>query len=228
MSDQGSVFLVSGASGNLGQSVVAALAAQGARVVAADRRDARAGPDVALGVGGVDFLDPAACDALVAQALERFGRLDGVAHTVGGFTMVAAAEADPEAWERMFRLNLITTANLFRAALPPMRAAGRGSLVAVAAGAALSAGTRLGPYAASKAAVLRLVDAFAAETKAEGVRVNAVLPGTMDTPQNRAAMPRADTSRWVRTGEVAQAIAFLLGDGASGVTGAALPVTGRG
>lgn len=82
-----------------------------------------------------------------------------------------------------------------------------------------------GPYAACKAAVLRLVEAFAAELKSEGVRVNAVLPGTMDTPQNREAMPNVDLARWVRPEEVAETIAFLLDVSASGGTSAAIPVT---
>jgi NAD(P)-dependent dehydrogenase (short-subunit alcohol dehydrogenase family) len=126
------------------------------------------------------------------------------------------------------RLNTLTTLNLFRAALPAMRAARSGSLVAVGAKPAFDAPSGFGAYAASKAGVLRLVEAFAAELKRDGVRVNAVIPGTMDTPQNRAAMPKADPSNWVTTAEVAAAIAFLLDPSASGVTGAALQAPGRG
>ena len=76
--------------------------------------------------------------------------------------------------------------------------------------------------------MLKLTESLAEELKAEGVRVNAVLPGTIDTPQNRAAMPDADPSRWLRPEQMAEAMAFLLSDAASGVTGALLPVTGRG
>jgi NAD(P)-dependent dehydrogenase (short-subunit alcohol dehydrogenase family) len=83
-------------------------------------------------------------------------------------------------------------------------------------------------YGAAKAGVLRLIESVADEGKAVGIRANAVMPSTIDTPQNRAAMPGADISKWVTAGQVAEVIAFLLSDAASGVTGAAIPVTGRG
>ncbi len=227
MTPEAPVYLVAGAAGNLGRRTMDVLARRGARLAGADRSAAPGDIGATLWLEGADFFDPAACDALVAAVIDRYGRLDGVAHVVGGFATAAAAEAAPELWEQMFRLNTLTTLNVFRAALPPMRAARNGSLVAVGANAAQHAPASFGPYAASKAAVLRLVEAFAAELKADSVRVNAVLPGTMDTPQNRAAMPNVDPARWVRPEEVAEAIAFLLDSAASGVTGAAVPVPGR-
>jgi NAD(P)-dependent dehydrogenase (short-subunit alcohol dehydrogenase family) len=128
----------------------------------------------------------------------------------------------------MFRLNLLTTANVFGAAIARMRTAGQGSLVAIGAMAALRSPAGLAAYAASKSGVLRLVESYAEELKAEGIRVNAVLPGIIDTPQNRAAMPGADTTTWVQPAQLAEAIAFLLSGAASGITGTLLPVTGRG
>ena len=83
-------------------------------------------------------------------------------------------------------------------------------------------------YAASKSAVLRLSESLADELKGDGVRVNAILPSIIDTPQNRSAMPKADTTKWVTTEQIAEVVAFLLGDAASGVTGAAIPISGRG
>lgn len=151
----------------------------------------------------------------------------GIAHTVGGFASAAAAEGGPDLWEQMYRLNVLTTLNIFRAALPPMCAAGRGSLLAIGAGAAVKAPSGLGAYAGAKSAVHRLVESFADELKADRIRVNAILPSIIDTPQNRAAMPDADHTAWVRPREIADAIAFLLAEDASGVTGAFIPVSGR-
>ena len=109
-----------------------------------------------------------------------------------------------------------------------MRGAGRGSIVTIGAAAAARAGKSSAAYAAAKSAVLRLTESLADEFKGEGSRANCVLPGTIDTPSNRAAMPKADPSRWASPEEVAEVIAFLLSDAAAGITGAAVPVTGRG
>lgn len=229
MGDSPKVALVTGAAGNVGRAVVALLAARGVRVAALDRvAPPLPDGDAHVAIGGADLLDPAGCDAAVAQVLARYGRIDMVAHTVGAFAMAPLADATPAHWHQMFQINLMSTLNLYRAATPPMRAAGHGSLVAIGAMAALHAPAETAAYAAAKGAVLKLTESLAAELKSEGIRVNAVLPGTIDTPQNRAAMPDADPSLWLRPDQVAEAMVFLLSDAASGVTGALLPVTGRG
>jgi NAD(P)-dependent dehydrogenase (short-subunit alcohol dehydrogenase family) len=125
-------------------------------------------------------------------------------------------------------MNCATAVNLTRAAVPALRTAGGGAIIHVGALAALSAPANLGAYAASKAALHRLVEAAAAELRADGIRVNAVLPSTIDTPQNRRAMPKADTSKWVSPGAIAEAMLMLADDAARAVTGALIPVTGRG
>ncbi len=226
---RGKTIMLTGAAGNLGRAVIARLLADGAVVVALDRP----GPGLAA-LTGVrtmavsDLADEAVCSAAVSAVLAAHGRLDGVVHTVGGFAWAGLAESPAALWEAQFRMNVITTLNVLRAAAMHMRVAGHGSIVAVGAGAAQRAPAGMSAYAAAKSAVHRMVESFADELKGENVRVNAVLPGTMDTAQNRADMPDADASKWARTSEVADTIAFLLSDAASGITGALLPVPGRG
>ncbi len=214
MSERG-VVIVTGAAGNLGAALCAVLERHGWRV-APVAHDA------------VDLTDPEGANAVAARTLAAFGRIDALAHTVGGFAMGSIAEHGPELWDQMRRINLLTTINMVRAVWPAMRAAGRGSLVAVGAQPALRAGAGMAAYAGAKAAVLRLIEAAAEEGKPHGIRANAVLPGIIDTPQNRAAMPGADPAKWVTPEQVAEVMAFLLSDAASGVSGALVPVTGRG
>ncbi len=230
------VVVVTGAAGNLGAAVARMLAGRGRRLVAMDRTQSSLDTVLAglgeserhLGVAGVDLTDAAACKALVGQALERFGRIDGLVNTVGTFAMGDIDDADPAQWEFLFKVNLTTTLNMCRAVIPTMRAAGRGSIVNTAAGAALKAPKGMSAYAASKSAVLRLSESLADELKGDGVRVNSILPSIIDTPQNRAAMPKADVGKWVTPDQIAEVVAFLLGAAASGVTGAAIPISGRG
>lgn len=229
------VVIITGAAGNLGVALCGVLAAQGHRVVAVGRDqaelDGRFGsmPDAPkFQIPAGDLAEPGVAEALVARVVQEAGRLDAVAHTVGGFVYAPLSESGAEVWERMLRMNLISTLHIFRAALPALQAAGGGSLVSIGAGAGMKASSGLSAYAAAKAGVLRLMESAADETKSLGVRVNAVMPSIIDTPQNRASMPDADTSKWVTAGQVAEVIAFLISDAASGVTGAAIPVTGRG
>lgn len=228
------VILVTGAVGNLGRAILAELDASGAGIVAVDRETAWVEPAVA-GLPGAarhmaraaDLGDADACVALVAAVIERYGRIDGLAHTVGGFAAAGIDTSDAALFEGMFRLNVLTTVNIVRAVVPPMREAGRGSIVAIGAGAALKAPAGLAAYAAAKAGVLKIVESVADELKPTGVRINAVLPSIIDTPQNRTAMPDADHAAWVAPATLAATIGFLLGEGGSAITGVSLPVSGR-
>jgi NAD(P)-dependent dehydrogenase (short-subunit alcohol dehydrogenase family) len=225
------VVIVTGASGNLGAALCGVLARRGCRVVAVARNAeavrARLSLPPALIIPAADLAEPADAAAAVARTMAAMGRIDGLAHTVGGFAIARTDEAGPDLWARMQRINLLTTLNMLRAVLPHMRDVGHGSVVAIGAAPALRAPAGFAAYAASKAAVLRLIESVAEEEKPHGIRANAVLPGIIDTPENRAAMPQADPRRWATPREVAEVIAFLLSNAASGVTGAAIPVAGR-
>src|SRR5690606_18684226 len=134
-------------------------------------------------------------------------------------------EGEPATWERMFALNLKTALVASKAALPHLLETG-GAIVNVAAASAVRADAGMGPYAASKQAVMKLTESMAAELKGR-VRVNAVLPSIIDTAANRADMPKADASKWVQPADLARVMLFLASDDARAVTGALAPVTGQ-
>ena len=166
--------------------------------------------------------------AMFDAARERFGTIDILANVAGGFSMGPSLEDTPdETWNLMMDLNARSVFNMCRAVMPIMRDAGRGRVVNVSARAALSGKGHMGPYCASKAAVITLTESLAAETKHAGITVNCILPGTVDTPQNRAAMPDQDHDTWVPPAALADVILFLASDAARCVTGAAIPVFGR-
>jgi NAD(P)-dependent dehydrogenase (short-subunit alcohol dehydrogenase family) len=231
----GRVAIVTGAAGNLGRATAAALRAAGAKTVLVDASrehllQAYPGPQDPdrLLHGGIDLTDEQGAQSIATAAVERFGRIDVLVNTVGGFRGGKAVhEEELATWDLMMAINVRTTLLACRAVLPDFHDHGSGAIVNIAAGAALSSPAGLAAYSASKSAVIRLTEALAAEGKAKGVRVNAVLPGTIDTPQNRAAMPNADTSKWVAPEAIADVIVFLASDAARAITGVALPVFGR-
>lgn len=231
------VVVLTGAAGNLGSAAAKRFREAGARTVLVDRSRGRlreAFPDLErsadhLLVEGVDMTDPAAVEALAGRAIERFGGIDGLFHTVGGFEAGPPVhEADLASWERMFALNLRTALLASRAVVPHMLARRAGRIVHVAARPAFAAPAGFAPYAASKSAVLRLCESLAAELKDSGVNVNCVVPGIIDTPDNRRAMPDADRAGWVEPEAIADVAVFLVSNAARRVTGAAIPVYGRG
>jgi NAD(P)-dependent dehydrogenase (short-subunit alcohol dehydrogenase family) len=230
------VVLVTGAGGSLGSAVARTFYAGGARLVLAERspeKIAAALPEIAQDadralVQAADLTDAASVEALVQAALERFGQIDALANTVGGYRAGTPVHETPvEQWEFMLSLNARTAFLVSQAVIPPMLERGSGHIVHVAARAALSGGAKMAAYSASKSALIRLVESLAAELKHSGITVNCVLPGTIDTPQNRAEMPKADFSKWVAPEAIADVIAFLASDAAQAVQGAAIPVYGR-
>ena len=127
----------------------------------------------------------------------------------------------------MFDLNLNSAFYLLRAALPAMRATGNGRIIAIGSRAAVDPGPGVGAYSASKAALVSLIRTIAAENKDAGITANVILPGTMDTPTNRQAMPNADVSKWVQPANVANLVLWLASDVGADVNGAVLPVYGN-
>ena len=227
----GRVFVITGAFGVLGSAVTEAAAKTGARLALIDfatnpPADLPSGPDV-LVLSGVDLADAKAAGAAVDAVAERFGGVDALFNIAGGFSWEKHEDGDWQTWRRLFLMNVETTANACRAAIPHLKRSAAGRVVNVGANGALKAALGMGAYAASKAGVHSLTQALAEELKGDGVTVNAVLPSIIDTAANRADMPKADFATWVRPEELAAVMLFLAGEEASGVTGALLPVTGR-
>jgi NAD(P)-dependent dehydrogenase (short-subunit alcohol dehydrogenase family) len=224
--------LITGAAGALGRSVVKRFVDAGERVLAVDANEAAlaeltdlAASDV-LAVRRVDLTSTADVERLFAEAEQASGLPPAVVHLVGGFRWGRFADLSDQDWSYLVQLNLETTFRVFRECARRFERAGGGALVAVGAPAGLLGEAGVGAYAAAKAGVLRMVEALAREMAPFGGRANAVLPGTMDTPANRAAMPDADPSRWVSTDDVAAVIHFLTTPAAAGVNGAAVRVPG--
>jgi NAD(P)-dependent dehydrogenase (short-subunit alcohol dehydrogenase family) len=222
--------IVTGGTGGLGQAVVAAFLAGGDRVlvpwIVARERDAlSAHAKAAVEAGRLILIESDVADAVGADAIVvRAGDPSVLVNGVGGFAAGAHHETDLEVWDRMYRLNVRAAAAATRAALPGMLARGRGAIVNVAANAALDPPAGIGAYVASKAALVALTRSLAREVAGRGVRVNAVLPTTIDTPANRAAMPDADFSQWARPESIAAIIHWLASDAAAAVRGALVPV----
>ena len=221
------VIIVTGASGALGAVVAETALARGARIAGIDFAPAQDQPSARrLALGGVDLTDAAQAKRAIDQVAALFGRLDALINIAGGFAFETVADGDPKTWQRMYELNVATALNASRAAIPHLLTAAAPRIVNVGAFGAIQAGIGMGAYAASKAGVHRLTEALAAEQKGK-ITVNAVLPSTIDTPANRASMPKADFAKGVRPQELAEVILFLVSDAASAVTGALLPVNGR-
>jgi NAD(P)-dependent dehydrogenase (short-subunit alcohol dehydrogenase family) len=234
--DKSRVVIVTGAAGNLGAAVARAFAAKGARLALVDRDPGGLeGVRRALPPGSeselfpTDLMDAQAVETMAAAVASRFGRTDVLANIAGGFTMGPPLHETPDKdWDLMLNLNARTVFYCCRAVVPGMLAAGGGRIINISARAATRGIGHMGPYCASKAAVITLTETLADELKDHGINVNCLVPGTLDTPQNRAAMPDQDPSRWVPLEALADVILFLASDAARAVTGAAIPVYGRG
>ncbi len=224
-----SVVVVTGAFGSLGAAVARHLSERGARVALIDRADvAPAGlPEAALTLAGVDLADPDAAAAAMDAVAVRLGGIDALVNVAGTFRWETLEAGAVDTWDFLYRVNLRSALCASRAALPHLLRRGAGRIVNIGANAAAKAGLGMGAYAASKSGVARLTETLAEEFKDRGITANAVLPGIIDTPQNRRDMPDADVSRWVSPAAIAEVIGFLLSDAAAAVTGALIPVTGR-
>ncbi|MEC9344293.1 MAG: SDR family NAD(P)-dependent oxidoreductase [Pseudomonadota bacterium] len=226
---EGRHIVVTGGTGNLGGAVLARLTAEGAIChVPVRGTDMPADTAGIRHVSGVDLTDPGAVDAFYGE----IGNLWASVHLAGGFGMGGIVDADDRAMSGMFEMNALSAWLCCRAAIRAMKAAGPargGRIVNIAARPALEprSGAGMAAYAASKAAVAAITQALGEELKGDGILVNAVAPSILDTPENRAAMPKADFAKWPSLESAAGLIAFLVSPDNSSTSSAVIPLYGR-
>jgi NAD(P)-dependent dehydrogenase (short-subunit alcohol dehydrogenase family) len=230
------VVMITGAAGNLGRAVADAFGKAGARLTLVDRSPDRLGqmfpamadsPEYLL-AHSVDVCDSAAMEATVIKTIDRFGRIDVLVNTAGGYRAgTPLHETSLETWDLMFNLNAKSVFVTCSAVIPQMLRQSSGAIINIASRAASGGEARAAIYGASKAVVVRLTESMAAELRNEGINVNCILPGIIDTPANRQAMPDSDWKRWVAPQALAEAVMFLASPLASAVNGASLPVYGQ-
>jgi NAD(P)-dependent dehydrogenase (short-subunit alcohol dehydrogenase family) len=224
----GKVALITGAKGGLGSAVTAAFLKAGATVAGVSRsmRDSDFEDPRFMAVPG-ELSSFEGANSAVQAAILRTGPIHVLVHLVGAFAGgTSVSETTDETLDQMLDVNFKSTFYVAKAVLPHMQKQNSGRVIAVGSRAAVEASPNAAAYSASKAALVALIRAIAAENARFGVSANVVLPGTMDTPANRSAMPNSDFSKWVQTSQVAELIVALASDRLSQVTGAAIPILG--
>lgn len=224
----GKVALVTGAAGALGGAVATVFAAAGATLALTDRSAER----LRAASGGAHWQRPCelgdgeAVAAMVDEAARELGRLDVLVNCHGMYHGGTPVHETPLAdWDLIVDADARSVFHTCRAVVPHLLRGG-GRIVNVGARAALAGSAGSAIYTAAKSAVVRLTESMAAELRERGIGVNCVLPGTIDTPANRASRPDADFTRWVRPEAIADVMLFLCSDAARAVHGAAVPVYG--
>ncbi len=237
MDFQDRVAIVTGGTGALGSTVALDLAGGGARVAvpyivdeewAALQKRADAARE-RLWAARADFAKSADVDRFIADIVARWGRIDFLVCIAGGFAAGKTHETSEDSWDSMFNLNLRTVYLAAHAVAPVMIKQDFGRIITISSGAILNGGgAGMAAYAVSKGAVRQLTEILAKELRDYDIHAHCILPGTMDTPANRRAMPSADFSKWVSTADVTRVIHFLLGDDARAVQSVSVPVLGKG
>ena len=231
------VVMVTGAAGNLGTAAARAFYQSGANMVLVDRSPDRLQklfPELANSsrhylATSIDLNDAAGFEQSAKSAVDKLGRIDVLVNTAGGYRAGTPLHETPlEDWDFLMNLNARSIFTTCRAVIPHFLKQGSGRIVNVASRAATIGEANAAVYSVSKTAVVRLTESMAAELKDLSINVNCVLPGVIDTPANRQAMPEADHSRWVTVEALADVILFLASDYAGAINGAAIPVYGRG
>lgn len=223
ISVNGKVVMITGALGGLGQTVTEKFSQAGAKVVVVGRELPEKLPEGLLGISA-DVTDEADVRRLMKEAVQKTTRIDCLINLVGGFAMGRLSETEVSVWSRMVSLNLTSAFLLSREATRLMSKQGSGRIIHMAAQAAVNPFPGAGAYIVSKSGLLALIRVLALELAGSRVKVNGVLPSTIDTPANRQSMPDADPSEWVKPEAIAALLVFLASDEADALNGALIPI----
>ena len=226
------VTMITGGAGNMGSAVTRAFQATGSKLSIVELTkgelekmypDMIDSPDCLMS-GCADLSDRNEVDSVVRATMERFGRIDFLINTVGGYRAGSPLHETPlDTFDFMLFLNAKTAYVVSQCVIPQMLSQGSGSIIHFAARPGLRGRANQAAYGASKAAVIRLTESMSEELKYDGINVNCVLPGTLDTPQNRVASPDADFGKWVRLESLAVVIIFLCSEEARDIHGPSIP-----
>lgn len=222
----GRIVLVTGANGGLGTAITEVFLNSGMQVAGVSRSVGESdfgSPN--FHAFAADITQPQPTRDVVQKIVGQFGRIDILVHVAGGFAAAKVHETDDVTWNHMRDLNLSSGFYVAREVIPVMRKQKFGRIVAIGSLAAVEPHAALGAYASFKAALAMLFRTIAIENQGAGITSNIILPGTMDTPANRVAMPKADASKWVQPADVAKLVLWLTRDEAAQVNGALIPIS---
>lgn len=230
------VVILTGANGNLGKAVAKKIISRGYNIVLADRNlsksrsifnDIIKDSDQILSVK-TDILDNSSVKNMIEEAQNKFGKVDILINTVGGYKAgLPLHQTTYETWKFMMDLNALSVFSTSKHVIPLMIEQQRGKIINISSRAGVRGGANDSAYSAAKSAVIRLTESMSAELKKYNINVNCILPGTIDTPENRIAMPDRDYSKWVTPESLADVILFLCSEDARDIHGAAIPVFGK-
>ncbi len=229
------VAIITGGTGGLGKAVVSVFLSEGARVfstyIVKDElekcMDIKEEYAEKLVYGKADVTKAKDMSKVVDRAIKNFGRIDFLINIVGGFAMAKIVDTDEVMWDRMMNMNLKSVFICSKAVLPQMVKQKYGRIVNIGARPALKGSSKMSAYGASKSGVLNLTQSMADELAEYNINVNAIIPGTINTPTNRKDMPKADQAKWVKPKEIAEVITFLCSKKGDPISGAAVPVYGK-
>jgi NAD(P)-dependent dehydrogenase (short-subunit alcohol dehydrogenase family) len=230
------IVMVTGAAGNLGTVVAQTFLNYSANLILIDYKKGRlehlfpqlSNTDHHLLLEGIDVTELDPMRKIVAKSLNKFGRIDILVNTVGGYQAGKnLIDTSLDTLKYMFVLNTQSVFIACQAVLPPMIDSKYGKIINIGARAGLVGKAKMTAYSASKSAVISLTESISSEVKNININVNCVIPGTIDTPENREMMPDANHAKWVKPESLANLILFLASDYARDIHGAAIPVYGN-